>query len=59
MWTAPTVELGGLKTCDIYDYHFYNTELCGYPGDAADRTLRESFRGASDKPIWMSEGNGC
>ncbi len=65
-WTKPLVDLGALSTCDIYDYHFYNTEMNGFPHDAADRTFDDSwspaidhFGGKLDKPVWMSEGNGA
>ena len=65
-WTKPLVDLGALSTCDVYDYHFYNTEQNGFPKDAADRTFEDSWRpaidhlgGKLDKPVWMSEGNGA
>ena len=61
-WTGALVDLGALKTCDVYDYHFYNAELTGFPKDAADRTLDESFgmiNSGRDKPVWMTEGNGA
>jgi hypothetical protein len=60
-WTAPLVGADALKTCDVIDYHFYNSELTGFPNDAADRTLKESFGMIHNlaQPIWMSEGNGA
>jgi hypothetical protein len=60
-WTKPLVDLGALSSCDVYDYHFYNTDLTGYPHDAADRTFGESWAPIEklDKPVWMSEGNGA
>jgi hypothetical protein len=63
-WTLAMLNAGALATCDLYDYHYYNSELTGFPGDEAERTLNESFGvamlgGKLGKPIWMSEGNGA
>ena len=56
-WTGGVAEAGGLGSCDVYDYHFYNTELCGWTGDAAERTFHESWDVAIEK-LKAGKGSG-
>jgi hypothetical protein len=60
-WTRDVVEHGGATTCDIYDYHHYNSEFTGFPGDAVERGYHTALDpiGKIDKPVWMTEGNGA
>jgi hypothetical protein len=60
-WTRDVVEHGAAQTCDIYDYHHYNSEFTGFPGDAVERGYRTALGaiGTIDKPVWMTEGNGA
>ncbi len=60
-WTKDVVDHGGATTCDFYDYHHYNSEFTGFPGDAVERgyhTALDSI-GKLEKPVWMTEGNGA
>ncbi|HTL28494.1 MAG TPA: hypothetical protein VL282_04715, partial [Tepidisphaeraceae bacterium] len=60
-WTRQLVQFGAQDTCDIYDYHHYNSEFTGFPNDAVERGYREALGaiGKIDKPVWMTEGNGA
>ena len=65
-WSERVYDAGGMKKCDVLDYHFYAGRLLGYPNDDYAREAWQSAfgyiarkeGGKISKPIYMTEGQG-
>ncbi len=65
-WSERVYNAGGMKKCDVLDYHFYAGRLLGYPNDDYAREAWQSAfgyiaqkeGGKISKPIYMTEGQG-
>ena len=65
-WTRGVYDAGGMRSCDMIDFHVYENRLVGGSNNIIDASYNDAIgyvlakeNGKLSKPVYMSEGQGA